>query len=81
MSKYLINVTEVYRVDTEGEASELIKEAKEDTSYALTKYSTVKKERKSKGEIIDEWHQVILVKRFNEEKEPSEFVTVTYEVE
>ena len=79
--RFLINTTEVYRVDTETEAATLINEAKQDTSFALTKYSSVKKERKSKGEVIDEWYHVTLVKTFNDEKEPAEVVNVIYEVE
>lgn len=79
--RYLINTTEIYRVETEAEATALIEEAKQDSSYALSKYSSVHKERKSKGEVIDEWYHVVLVKAFNDEKEPSETVTVTYEVE
>ena len=50
MAKYLINTTEVYRVDTEEEATELIEEAKKDSQYTLSKYSSVQKERKSGGE-------------------------------
>ena len=55
MFEYLINTTEVYRVDTEKEAAELINKAKQDREYDLAKYSSTKKERKQKGEIIDEW--------------------------
>ena len=61
MFEYLINTTEVYRVDTEKEAAELINKAKQDREYDLAKYSSTKKERKQKGEIIDEWYQVTLV--------------------
>lgn len=62
MFEYLINTTEVYRVDTEKEAAELINNAKQDREYDLAKYSSTKKERKQKGEIVDEWYQVTLVK-------------------
>ena len=79
--RYLVNTTEVYRVDTEAEAAALINEAKQDSAWVLSKYSSVKKERKSKGEIIDEWYHVTLVKTFNDEKEPAEVVNVIYEVE
>ena len=81
MSKYLITTTEIYRVDNEPEAVQLINDAKEDTSYALSKYNCEHKERKSKGEVIDESYKVTLVKRFNDEKEPEEIVTINYEVE
>ena len=35
----------------------------------------------AKGEVIDEWYHVTLVKTFNDEKEPAEVVNVIYEVE
>jgi hypothetical protein len=41
----------------------------------------VKKEQKQKGEVIDEWYQVTLVKKFNAEKEPVSHVSINYEVE
>ena len=81
MSKYLINVTEVYRVDTESEAKELIESAKNASEYQLVKYTSEHKERKAKGEVIDEYTKVQLVKRFTDEKEPEEITTVIYEVE
>lgn len=78
--KYLLNTTEIYRVATEEEATELINEAKNDGNYILSKYSSVKREQKAKGEIIDEWYKVTLVKTFNAEKEPEVMVDVIYEV-
>ena len=81
MFEYLINTTEVYRVNTEKEATELIDNAKQDKQYELAKYSSVKKEQKQKGEVIDEWYQVTLVKKFNAEKEPVSHVSINYEVE
>ena len=56
MGKYLIKTTEEHRADTELEATELINAAKADNRYLLSKYSSVKKERKAKGEIIDEYY-------------------------
>ena len=81
MFEYLINTTEVYRVNTEKEATELINNAKQDKQYELAKYSSVKKEQKQKGEVIDEWYQVTLVKKFNAEKETISHVSINYEVE
>lgn len=78
MFEYLINTTEIYRVDTEKEATDLINKAKSAHEYDLAKYSSTKKERKQKGEIIDEWYQVTLVKRFNDEKEPTDHITIGY---
>lgn len=80
MSKYLISVTETYRVDTEAEAAVLIDEAKKDHKYDLKKYTSQKKERKQKGEVVDEWHQVVLTKIFDDEKEPVGAATVEYKV-
>lgn len=78
--KYLINITEIYRVDSEEEATELINSAKEESAYDLSKYSSTKKEKKSKGDVIDEWYRVTLVKTFNDEKDPISTVNVNYEV-
>ena len=80
MSKYLTTVVETYRVDSEAEANALIEEAKSDGHFILKKYSTEHKERKSKGEIIDEYEKVIFTKLFNDEKEPSDnSIEISYE--
>lgn len=79
--KYLITNTEVYRVETEEEAELLINEAKADTKYVLTKYNCEKKERKQKGEVIDSYFKVSLVKSFTDEKDPITDITVSYEVQ
>ena len=80
MSDFLVTTTEVYRVESEEAAEYLINTAKEDNSYALTKYNCEHKQKTSKGEIIDEWYKVTLTKRFNDEKDPGTLVKVTYEV-
>ena len=80
MNKYLVSATEVYRVDNEESAAALIDEAKAETKYILAKDSAVKKEKKAKGEIVDEWYQVTLVKKFNDEKDPISNINVNYEV-
>ena len=77
-SKYLIETTEVYRVNTEAAAAELINEAKKDPQYVLKKYTSVKKEKKAKGEVIDEWFRVTLVKSFDDEKDPLGETVVSY---
>ena len=81
MSKYLVSTTETYRVDTENEATRAIEEAKQDGSYVLGKYTSEHKERKSKGEVIDEYWKLTLTKMFNDIKEPDSIVNVSYEVE
>ena len=78
MSKYLIKTTEEHRADSEAEAAELINATKEDGRYILSKYSSVKKERKQKGEIVDEYYLVTLVKVFDDAKEPCGEATVEY---
>ena len=81
MSKYLVSATETYRVDTENEATRAIEEAKQDGSYILGKYTSEHKERKSKGEVIDEYWKLTLTKLFNDIKEADTLVNVSYEVE
>lgn len=78
MSQYLIKTTEIYRCDTEKEANDLIKEAKASSMYTVTKTSSEIKTLKQKGEIIDEWRRVTITKCFNEEKEPSGNVYISY---
>ena len=78
--RYLIKTTEVYRVANEDEAKALLEELKTDHSYELSKYSSVKKERRKKGEIEDEWVQFTVTRVFNSEKEPCSEVDITYEV-
>lgn len=70
MSKYLIRATEVYRADSENEAKLFIEEQKKSPEYELTKYATERKEKKVKGEVVDAWYRVTIVKEFNDEKEP-----------
>jgi putative IMPACT (imprinted ancient) family translation regulator len=76
--KYLLETTENYRVDNEANAQEVINEAKADNHYILKKYNVQYKERKSKGEVIDAWYKVTLVKTFSDEKEPEGTTEVTY---
>lgn len=67
--KTLIKTTDVYRVDSEGEAMQMINDCKNDAAsegYMLTKSSNVIKTKKSKGEIIDSWYIVTLEKTFND---------------
>lgn len=81
MSKYLCQVQEVYRVDSEAEAAALIEEAKSDHRFTLLKSSTEYKTVKAKGEIVDEYWKTTLVKHFTELKEPDRTVEVNYHVE
>ena len=81
MSKYLVSVVETYRVDTEKEAAQAIEEAKKDGSYILGKYTSEHKERKSKGEVIEEYWKLSLTKLFNDIKEPDTIVEINYGVD
>lgn len=63
----LLKRTEEFRVNNEAEAQALINQAKEDPEgegYELISYKMVKKDKKSKGEIIDSWVVVTLVKQW-----------------
>jgi hypothetical protein len=80
MSKYLCKTTEEHRADTESEAAMLIEAAKADNRYVLSKYSSVHKERKQKGEIIDDYFIVTLVKVFDDPKEPCGEASVEYRI-
>ena len=76
--KYLLTTTEVYRVESENEAKKMIEEAKEDNHFILKKYTSEYKERKQKGEVIDTYWKVSLVKTFTDEKEPQLRTVVSY---
>ena len=70
MSRYLIKVTQQYRCDSQSEAMQLIKQAKENSQYTIIKTSNEIKTQKQKGEIVDQWRRVIITKEFCQEKEP-----------
>lgn len=79
--KYLTKTVETYRVANEAEAAKIIEEAKTDNRFSLIKYEAVHKEKKSKGEVIDEWVRVTLHKAFNEEAEPDSYIDIQYNKE
>ena len=63
----LCKKTEDWRVETEEEAKALIEKHKEDErkeGYELTSYKMVKKTKKAKGEVIDSYVIVTLVKQW-----------------
>lgn len=67
MEALLCKRTEEWRVNDEMEAKALIEKAKAgeaEEGYELKSYKMVKKDKKSKGEIIDEWVIVTLVKQW-----------------
>ena len=76
---YLLKTQEVYRVEDEIAAKQLIEEAKSDGAGVLTKYSCDYHERKAKGEVVDSWYRVTLTRQFTDEKEPEGETTISYE--
>lgn len=78
MSKYLISVTENYRVDDEKEVEAMLEEAKNDSTFILTKYTSTYKERKQKGEVFDSYYKLSLTKTFTDEKEPDRQTSISY---
>lgn len=76
--RYLLETTENYRVSNEDEAKQLIEDAKSSNQYMLKKYTTQYKERKQKGEVVDAWYKVTLVKGFTDEKEPDGTTEISY---
>lgn len=72
MSKFLITVTETWRADGEQERDDLINAAKAASNYTLTKYTSEHKERKMKGEVVDEFYKITLTKAFTDIKEPED---------
>lgn len=79
--RYLITTTETYRLNDENEVKTFLEELKKDGNFEIKKYSSVKKELKQKGEVIDEWIRFTVTKEFNAEKEPEFNVTVKYETD
>ena len=69
MAKMLLKTTDIYRVNDETEAVEMIQNYKNNQAiegYTLTKSGYVLKNKKAKGEIIDSWAIVTIEKTFNE---------------
>lgn len=78
MAKYLIKTVETYRVDSEEEAVKFIEEAKASNKYSLVKYTNEHKEKKQKGEIIDEYNLLSFTKVFNDVNDPYSTMMVDY---
>ena len=67
--KILMKTTDVYRLDNEEEAVDMINDYKDrqlTEGYTLSKSGYVLKNKKSKGEIIDSWAIVTVEKTFND---------------
>lgn len=77
--KYLTSVVETYRLPNEEAVKVFLEELKQDPNFTVAKYTSQKKERKQKGEIVDEWVRFSVTKLFNDEKEPDREISVIYE--
>ena len=64
--RYLTKVVETYRLANEQEVEEFLQELKTDTRFEVAKYSSTKKEKKAKGEVIDYGYLVKVTKVFND---------------
>ena len=67
MAKCVLDVTEIYRVDTEDEVATLIEDFKNQANeegYIPKGYTSSLKEKKAKGEVVDTGYQVKLTKVF-----------------
>lgn len=64
----LLKETLEFRCDTEELAQKLIQRFKDNAAaegYELASYSSTLKEKKSKGEIIDSWAVVKIIKKYS----------------
>ena len=74
MIKYLIKATNEYRVETKEDADTLHKQLEEEATekgWTLSGWSETYKNRKSQGEIIEEWFICKSIVVFNDAKEPT----------
>lgn len=78
--RYLTKVTETYRLASEKEVEEFLKELKADNRFTVAKYTSTKKEKKSKGEVIDEWIRFEVTKLFNDEAVPDRQIDIEYDM-
>lgn len=76
--RYLTKVVETYRLPNEAAVETFLQELKADPRFTVAKYSSTKKERKEKKEVVDEWIHFEVTKLFNDEKEPDSEITVDY---
>ena len=65
--KYINQIAEVYRIDTEEEVKQFNEELKAeaiDEGYILKSFSYTLKEKKKNGDVLDAGYQVKVVKEF-----------------
>ena len=76
---YLLKVTEEWRVPNEQAADELEKQFRsEDHLYKVIECKKTEKVVKAKGEIVDQYIHVKSVKVFNDPKEPTYDIGISY---
>lgn len=61
---YKLKSTNVFRVETENQAMDLIARTKEENHNYKVDHSTKYKTKKNKGEIVDEWYEVTLTVKY-----------------
>lgn len=81
MSKYLCQVVETIRVSTVNEVEQLHQQLKEDSRFELKKFEYAHKDIKQKKEIVESYELVKATLVFNDEKDPTCFVNVNFDVE
>ena len=84
MIKALIKATNEVRVETESDADEFHKQLQkeaEEIGCILSTFTKTLRQKKSKGEVIDEYYQIKYTYIFNDIKEPeSSFDNIVYNI-
>lgn len=76
--KYLIKVTNTYRVPTVQDALNLRNELSNMENGELVSFSYTTKYIKEKGQIVEEYQLVKVIIEFNDEKEPESLIDASY---
>lgn len=77
---YLTKVVETYRIGSEKEVEAFLAELKKDRRFTVAKYSSTKKEKKQKGEVVDSWIRFEVTKIFNDEAEANRIIDIDYNI-
>lgn len=78
MIKWLIKSQNEYRLETMTDVEEFHQKMQQeaaDNGYTLSTFSWTKREKKEKGEIVDEWFIVKVTFVFNDSKDPENLFT------
>lgn len=78
MIKSLIKSTNEIRVETKSDCDELRKSVYQDAkeqSYDVTGWTESLKQKKEKGEVVEEWYICKYTLTFNDPKEPETFLS------